>query len=263
MNLPEGTKLCDEHNERMKTQICLNKLCKAKATFCNLCYKEKHFNCNSNLIICLMEIRNQVIFSEPNNNRGQFRNTLLTLAKAHKQAFIKRFDTWLECLLRTYDKISHEDLLNPVTMEMIKSNFNIILKEEQIKVELSSKLYDCSEEKLSQLLKTIDERMKAILNDSMVKIEELGKSINELVTIEVQEEVISEDIYTKIENLKVSMDEIKIKNQELEEALKVEKDRVKDLETVIQENDQNLKNSLQEVKDENKTKLDGYETKLE
>ena len=75
---------------------------------------------------------------------------------------------------RGRNKISHEDLLNPVTMEMIKSSFNIILKEEQMKVELSSKLDGCSEEKLRQLLKTIDERMGVILNDSMVKIEELS-----------------------------------------------------------------------------------------
>ena len=67
----------------------------------------------------------------------------------------------------------------------------------------------------------------------MFKIEELGKAINELVTTDDQEEVITEDTYTKIENLKVSVNEIRIKNQELEEALKIEKDKIKDLEAII------------------------------
>ena len=262
MNLPEGTQFCQEHNGKMSSLVCLDKPCKAKATLCTLCFKEKHLVCNSNLIIALMEIKNKIIFLEPNTNRGQFRNTLMTLAKAHKQAFIKRFDIWLECLLRTVDQISHEDLLNPVIMEMIKSSFNITLKEEQMKVELSSKIDRCSKKKLRQLLKTIDERMEFILNDSMIKIEELGKAINELVTTDDQKEVITEDTYTKIENLKVSVNEIRIKNQELEEALKIEKNKVKDLETIIQENDQNIKSSFLAVKIEHETKLDGYKTLL-
>ena len=77
----------------------------------------------------------------------------------HKQAFVKRFVNWISCMLKAYDSISHEDLLNPLTIELIKSNFNIELKEDGKGIELRSILESFDEEKLGKIFEIIDKRI--------------------------------------------------------------------------------------------------------
>ena len=130
MNLSKETQFCSEHSDRMNTLVCLNKSCKAKAIFCPECHIEKHSECNIKLVISLGEVVKKVIIFNSQTNGEQNKDNLRKIVTVHKQAFVKRFVNWMSCMLKAYDSISHEDLLNPLTIGLIKSNFNIELKED-------------------------------------------------------------------------------------------------------------------------------------
>ena len=243
MNLPEDTQNCSEHNDRMNTLICLNKPCTTKALFCLQCHQEKHSKCNINLIVSLNEIMKKVTILNSTINGGQYKNSLMKIVKMHEQAVIKRFVNWINSMLKVFDKISHEDLLNPLTIELIKSSFNIELKEEEKRIELRSRLESCDEEKMNKIFKAIDKRIEAILSEFMTKVEGLRSLIKDMVANGAEEEeeaVIEENTWVKIEKLKTDMNEVMVKNNKLEEALKAEKNRAKEMAVYIDKIDKRI-----------------------
>ena len=69
------------------------------ALFCSQCHKEKHFQCNSNLIMSINEVENNVTILNSIINGKQYKNSLLKAINIHKRAFIKRFVNWINSML--------------------------------------------------------------------------------------------------------------------------------------------------------------------
>ena len=235
---------------KLCNQICLYKSCTAKASHCVLCFPEKHSDCDKDLVIKHIEVPQTVLISNAICDTESFRNSFKKIATTFKQALNNRFDNWLDRLLRVYNKVTHDDLLNSAVVELVENGFNAQFDKENGKVKLISKLDSCTDSGLKTLLKAIDKRLNGILNDTLRKIMNVG-FIPEDGIVEDQEDKITEEAKTKIDKLEFVINEYKSVIENIKASINDSKAKVNNLETAITKNDEIVHEKLKLFKIQN------------
>ena len=257
MNLPQKNQYCTKHKEKIYNLLCFDKSCKVKASLCSKCYQEDHKDCNPDKIMSYEEVFQKVIFVKSMKNGEEFRNTLKKVINSNKEMLVNRIGSWLDCLLKVFDKVDHNDFKNPVCMELIKNNFKMDFNKDSSTVNLIPKFDECSDEDLAKMVSMIDEGLKQVFDETMEKVLTIASLENTKTTMNNQQETIINESHTKRTQMEVIMNDNKTIMQSLQMIMNDNATIKQILKTSVHENtislaslETKIGNKLQTIKEE-------------
>ena len=256
---------CIKHG-RKESMFCLDNPCKEKGFFCLICSEEKHSNCNKNLKIHSDDIDIVTIY-DTLYTRDPYKNQLLDCIEKNKQIFIKNIVNCLSCVLNLFDKIDPNDLLNPVSLDLIKNCYNIYFNESTKSVELKSKLNECDEEKIEKIFEAISRMFESNSRDLIEMIGGIGSLINQMIEMDFEKEVIiKEKAYMENEVNNKKLEKVSKEFEEFKDKIEREKEKlialIKSLKTDLKNHEKEIK-ELKNESSNDKKKVNDIETQLE